>query len=84
MTAINMHDDIFDDIKQFQFFQKEPGLLKIKIIPKVSYNNDSRKKIKVGLENKLGNDFKLEIEEVDCLEYTNLNKYTFVKQELLN
>ena len=39
IAAINMHTDIFDKIKHFQFFQKIPGKIELKIIPKSKIKN---------------------------------------------
>ncbi|MDC3175462.1 hypothetical protein OA845_02985, partial [Candidatus Pelagibacter sp.] len=32
-----MHDDIFDMVKEFQFFQKTPGIVILKIVPKQKF-----------------------------------------------
>jgi phenylacetate-coenzyme A ligase PaaK-like adenylate-forming protein len=41
-TALNMHDDTFDGIMRFQFHQKAPGTVELRMVPApgASYNLD--------------------------------------------
>jgi phenylacetate-CoA ligase len=64
MSAINMHDDIFNDLFQFQYFQEEPGKVILKYIPKNSFNSLSAQKIKDKLLYKFNNDVDLTLREV--------------------
>ena len=82
MTAINMHDDIFDHIKQFQFHQKKPGEVTFKFVPKDSYNIDIINTIKNRLKIKLGDDVVLKMEVVDVIPLTGRGKYRFLIQQL--
>ena len=82
MTSINMHDDIFDKIKQFQFYQDTPGLVTFKYIPKITFSNDDGIDIYNRIKLKLGNDFELNIMEVENIEIKKSGKYSFLEQKL--
>jgi phenylacetate-CoA ligase len=64
MSAINMHDDIFNELVQFQYFQEIPGVVILKYIPKKSFNLDSVLKIRKKLLSKFNNDVNLILKEV--------------------
>ncbi len=82
MTAINMHSDVFDNIKQFQFFQEEKGKVFFNIIRKNSYTEKDTEYIYRELNKKLGNDMDLIIHFVDHIPRTKNGKYRFLIQKL--
>jgi len=82
MTAINMHSDVFDNIKQFQFFQEEKGKVFFNIIRKNSYTEKDTEYIYRELNKKLGNDMDLKINFVDSIPRTKSGKYRFLIQKL--
>ena len=53
MTAINMHSNIFDEIRQFQFHQREPGRLTFRFIPRPTWDEAASRKVRSGLTAKL-------------------------------
>ena len=82
MTAINMHSDVFDNVKQFQFYQDTPGRVAFKIIRKNSYSESDTAKIRQELMKKLGEDMDLKIVFVDEIARTQRGKYRFLEQKL--
>ena len=82
MTAINMHDDIFDNVKQFQFYQDTPGKVIFKVVKKDTYTEKDTERIYRGLKRKLGEDMDLEIVFVDTIPKTQSGKYRFLDQRL--
>lgn len=82
MTAINMHDNIFDSLKQFQFYQDEPGKLLFRYVPKAYLLVDDVERIREGLLTKLGEDVTLELKQVDEIGKTRSGKYRFLEQKL--
>ena len=82
MTAMNMHDDIFDQIKQFQFYQNEKGIIIFRFIPKEKYNNNITEDMKARLKVKLGSDIELIMEPVEKILPTFRGKHRFLIQEL--
>lgn len=82
MTAINMHDEIFDNVKQFQFYQDTPDKVIFKVVIKDAYNEQDTKRIYNGLKKKLGQDIELEIVFADEIPRTSSGKYRFLEQKL--
>lgn len=82
MTAINMHSNIFDNIKQFQFYQDMPGKVIFKVIRRDGYTDEDTVKITLELMKKLGEDMELEIIFVDEILKTARGKYRFLEQKL--
>ncbi|MFC1505060.1 phenylacetate--CoA ligase family protein [Thermodesulfobacteriota bacterium] len=82
MTAINMHSDVFDDIKQFQFYQDTPGMTIFKIVRKNSYSQEDEINIIKEIKKKIGSDILLKIEYVDNIPRSASGKYSFLEQKL--
>jgi phenylacetate-CoA ligase len=82
MTALNMHSNIFDNVKQFQFYQDTKGILLLNIVGNYSYTNADTIYIKKELYKKLGNDIELLIKFVDDIPLTQSGKHRFLIQKL--
>lgn len=82
MTALNMHDDIFDHIRQFQFFQKEKGKIVFSFVPKKSCNKEIVQCMKAGLMLKFGDGVELEMKQVEEIPLTPQGKQRFLIQEM--
>jgi phenylacetate-CoA ligase len=82
MTAINMHDNIFDHIRQFQFFQEERGKVTFKFIPKETCSSEVVADMRRRLLLKLGEDVSLEMEKVPEIPLTPRGKHRFLIQRL--
>lgn len=74
---------IFDNIKQFQFYQDKKGEVVFNVIRKDTYAQKDTKCIREELEKRLGNDMKIEIQFVDHIPRTKSGKYRFLIQNLL-
>ena len=82
MTAINMHSDIFDDVRQFQFYQDHPGKVILKIVPKQNFSEISSQKIFNIIKSKLSSDVDLTLEIVNDIPPTKNGKLRFLDQRL--
>lgn len=82
MVAINMHSDVFDNVKQFQFYQEKVGEVFFNIVKKDSYTELDTEKIKKELSKKLGNDINLKINFVEDIPRTPSGKHRFLIQKL--
>lgn len=83
MTAINMHDDIFDSLLQFQFVQERAGEVEFLVVPREkTLAPSAREKIISGLMAKLGADMKLAIREVSEIPRTKSGKFRFLDQRM--
>jgi len=82
MTAINMHDDIFDHIKQFQFLQEEKGRVNFHFIPKATCSEAVVKDMAARLQLKLGQDMELAMRAVEDIPLTPRGQHRFLIQKL--
>ena len=82
MAAINMHSDVFDNVKQFQFCQEQKGKVFFNIVRKETYTDRDTEYIRRELYKKLGNDMDLTIRFVEHIPRTQSGKYRFLIQKL--
>jgi phenylacetate-CoA ligase len=82
MTAINMHDRSFDDLRQFQFFQDTPGKVAFKYVPKAPLSPAQVEQLRQILAPKLGPDTELTLTAVSEIPRTKSGKYRFLDQRL--
>ena len=82
MTAINMHSDVFDNVRQFQFYQDTRGKVVFRVLRKDTYTKDDTEKIERELKKKLGDDMLLEISFVDEIPRTRQGKLGVLEQKL--
>ena len=82
MTAINMHSPVFDNVKQFQFYQNNPEYCIFKVVKEPAYTEKDEKEIYIELKRKLGDEIGLIIEYVNEIPKTRSGKYRFLVQEL--
>jgi phenylacetate-CoA ligase len=81
-SMLNMHDDTYDHLKQFQFHQKERGSVIFRFVPKASLSEEIRSDIKSKLASKLGDDIELILEAVEEIPLTKRGKHRLLIQEL--
>jgi phenylacetate-CoA ligase len=82
MTAINMHDGVFDFFTQFQFHQVERGKVTLRYIPKPGCNDDVLTDVHRRLLTKFGEDTELTFIPVQQIPLTMRGKHRFLIQEL--
>lgn len=82
MTAMNMHSDVFDNVKQFQFYQDTPGKVIFKVVKKNNYSDEDTMYILQELQKKMKNQVDIEIKFVNEISRTKRGKYKFLIQKL--
>lgn len=82
MTAINMHSNIFDHVRQFQFHQQEKGRVTLRLVRASSFTDADAEGIVREIQRKLGDDTTLALEYVDGIEKPRSGKFRFLMQEL--
>ena len=82
MTAMNMHSDVFDHVKQFQFYQEKKGEVLFNVVRRENYTDKDTVYIQQELHKKLGEDVKLIIRFVEHIPRTRSGKYHFLVQKL--
>jgi phenylacetate-CoA ligase len=81
MTAINMHDDIFDDLMQFRFYQDKMGEVTFNYVRKPNIDEVNEDKIYKGLKTKITN-CNLHLKELNNIKLTKNGKLRFLDQQL--
>lgn len=81
-TAVNMHDDTFDDVLQYQFYQDTPGVAVIKIRASKVFSEESKQRIINNINNKLQHQIEVSVIQVDRIRLTERGKSVFVDQKI--
>lgn len=81
-SMLNMHDNSYDHLKQFQFHQRQRESVIFRYIPKAAESTEQIAGIKQKLQNKLGSDVELIMEAVDDIPLTVRGKHRLLIQEL--
>jgi phenylacetate-CoA ligase len=82
MTALNAHDDTFDEVRQFQYVQERAGEVRLEYVPRGSWDATVDSRIAARLAPKLGTDITLRIHPVETIEVTGRGKHRFLIQKL--
>ncbi len=82
IAAINIHANILENVKQFQFHQEDKNNLFLKIVKGDSYSQNDSDKIKRRIEEKIGKDTKLSIEFVEKIPRTERGKHQYLIQKI--
>lgn len=81
-SMLNFHNDIYDHLQKFQFYQKEKGKVIFKFIPKKSCDEKIVKYIRAQLMTKLGDDIDLKMERVKKIPLTPRGKHRLLVQKM--
>ncbi len=79
-TAMNMHDDTFEHVRQFQFYQDVPGRATLRLVPLSGFGEEDKRRVIQNLGRKLGDRLRLTIEIRDALPVTHSGKVIYVDQ----
>ena len=82
MAAMNMHSNVFDNVKQFQLYQDKPGKITFKIVRKNTYTQKDTECIIQELQRKIKNQININIKFVSEIPKTDRGKYKFLIQKL--
>ncbi len=78
LTAINMHDRIFDGLLAVQFFQERAGEVECRYQTSPQWQSCREEAMRAGLLKKLGDDFTLALREVKEVEKTSAGKHRWL------
>lgn len=81
-TALNLHNDVYNYIKNIQYVQEQKGKLEVRIIPENNYNSMIKEKLLNELQLKVGDHLKIDIVEVERVEYASNNKFQLLIQKI--
>lgn len=83
-TALNMHDDTFDGIVEFQFVQDRPGQACLRLVPVNGDASYDLNRIRNHLGSKLKDQIDVEIQVCASIERTRVGKRKLVVQKIPN
>lgn len=78
LTAINMHDRVFEGLLAVQFYQDRVGVVVFRYQPGPHWQVDQLNHVRHGLLEKLGEDFQLQLAEVTETEKTQAGKHRWL------
>ncbi|MHC4351647.1 MAG: Gfo/Idh/MocA family oxidoreductase [Planctomycetota bacterium] len=81
-AALNMHDDTFNHVRQFQFFQETPGQAVLRIVATDEFNDQDAERIQRNLGRKFDNQFTFTIERTDAIPLSPRGKAIYVDQRI--
>jgi phenylacetate-CoA ligase len=81
-TALNMHDDTFLRVKQFQFMQETPGQAVLRIVPANGFVKEDVDRIHCNLGKKLEDRIRFTVEIVDSIALSSRGKAIYVDQRI--
>jgi phenylacetate-CoA ligase len=79
---IAIHSNVFSNILRFQFHQKKPGEIIIRVVPKVNFSGLDEKRFLDAIYHRVGEDLEAEFEEVKDIELTERGKSRLFIQEI--
>ena len=81
-TALNMHDDTFINVGQFQFMQETLGQAVLRIVPADGFSDEDVNRIHHNLEHKLNGRLSFKVELVDSIPLSARGKAIYVDQRI--
>jgi phenylacetate-CoA ligase len=81
-SAVNVHDDTFDHVQQFQFYQDTPGKAVLKIIPASTFCEKDIATMQTNLSRKFDGRLHFIIQVVETISLSKRGKAIFVDQHI--
>lgn len=82
MTAINMHNDLFDRVLQFQFLQENPESVVLSLVPGTGFTEADALRIRAEITRKLGITMNLRLQMVERIDPGPSGKHRFLVQRI--
>jgi phenylacetate-CoA ligase len=81
-TSLNMHDDTFDCVRQFQFLQETPGRAVLRVVPADGFGDSDRTRIMENLGRKLDGRLEFDVRVLDDIPVSPRGKAIYVDQRI--
>lgn len=82
VTALNVHTDVFDNVQQLQFYQREKGKVELRLKRKPGYSERDSRRIIAALDEKMGDTMEISLNLADEIPLMPRGKFRFVIREL--
>ena len=81
-TALNMHDDTFDGLRQYQLRQEVAGKAVLRIVPAPEFNEISERRMRRRLEQKFAGQVALTLERCEEIVLSPRGKAIYIDQRI--
>ncbi|MBV5327341.1 MAG: hypothetical protein JZU65_06840, partial [Chlorobium sp.] len=81
-SAVNVHDDTFDHVRQFQFYQDTPGKAVLKVVPASAFREEDIRAMQTNLGKKFDGRLRFDIKVVETIALSKMGKAIFVDQNI--
>jgi len=81
-SALNVHHDLFHEVRSYQFHQDTPGRVELRIVRGGGYLEATTAEVREQMLRQLGAGFELEVRFVDDIPRTGRGKHRFIVQEI--
>ena len=81
-AALNMHDDTFINVRQFQFMQEKPGRAVLRIVPGARFSRQDVARIHRNFGHRVDSRLTFTIEVVDAIALSARGKAVYVDQRI--
>ena len=82
VTALNVHSDVFDNVRQLQFYQHEKGKVELRILRKTGYCERDSSRILAALNEKTGDTLEVSLSFPEEIPLMPRGKFRFVIRDL--
>lgn len=82
-TALNLHSDALDRISQYQFYQSQPGVCELRIVPDSTFEEGDGKNVAGAFQAKVGHALVIEPKVVDQIDLSPRGKHKYIINNLL-
>ena len=82
VTALNVHSDVFDNVRQLQFYQREKGKVELRILRKAEYSQRDSSRILAALNEKTGDTLEVSLSFPEEIPLMPRGKFRFVIRDL--
>jgi phenylacetate-CoA ligase len=82
MTALNLHDETFERVRQYQFGQDVPGRAELRLIPGAGFTDEDASHVVASLDRKLKGRLTLTLRLVEEIKPTARGKHVIVDQRI--
>lgn len=81
MTALNVHDDTFENVREYQFHQSVPGKATLRVVPTIPLDDNEKQRIVANMNKRLQGQIVLDLEIRKNLVKTERGKQPRVIQK---
>jgi phenylacetate-CoA ligase len=79
---MNMHDDTFQHVRQFQFYQDTPGKAVLRVVPSDGFGREDYKRVLTNLGKKFDGRLEFVIELRNAIPLSSRGKAIYVDQKI--